>query len=79
MEIFTCFSSNFHHNWVTLIKEEFPVIILKKELDIPVEQILWIILITISGLSIRKIFSEKFKSSQKKKSWFRIEDVEDPE
>ena len=24
MELFTCFSSNSHHNWVTLITEEFP-------------------------------------------------------
>ena len=44
---------------------------------ITVEQILWVILITISGLSVRKMFAEKFKSSQKKKSWFRIEDIED--
>ena len=46
---------------------------------ITVEQILWVILITISGLSIRKMYSEKSKSSQKKKSWFRIEDIKDAE
>ena len=35
------------------VNQNYPIIILKKEYDIPVEQILWIILITISGLSIR--------------------------
>ena len=44
---------------------------------IPIEQLIWMVLIVISGLSIRRIISQKSKVKGKKKSWFRIEDVEE--
>ena len=44
---------------------------------IPIEQLIWAVLIVISGLSIRRIISQKSKVKGKKKSWFRIEDVEE--
>ena len=44
---------------------------------IPIEQLIWAVLIVISGLSIRRIISQKSKVEGKKKSWFRIEDVEE--
>ena len=44
---------------------------------LPIERLIWIVLIIISGLSIRRIISQKSKGRDKKKSWFRIEDVEE--
>ena len=44
---------------------------------IPIEQLIWSVLIVISGLSIRRMISQKSKVRSKKKSWFRIEDVEE--
>ena len=44
---------------------------------LPIEQLIWMVLIVISGLSIRRIISQKSKVKGKKKSWFRIEDVEE--
>ncbi len=44
---------------------------------LPIEQLIWMVLIVISGLSIRRIISQKSKVRDKKKSWFRIEDVEE--
>ena len=44
---------------------------------LPIEQLIWMVLIVISGLSIRRIISQKSKVKGKKKSWFRFEDVEE--
>ena len=44
---------------------------------LPIEQLIWMVLIVISGLSIRRIISQKSKVKGKKKFWFRIEDVEE--
>ena len=44
---------------------------------LPIERLIWIVLIIISGLSIRRMISQKSKVRGKKKSWFRIEDVEE--
>ena len=44
---------------------------------LPIEQLIWMVLIVISGLSIRRIISQKSEAGSKKSSWFRIEDVEE--
>ena len=44
---------------------------------LPIEQLIWMVLIVISGLSIHRIISQKSKVKGKKKSWFRIEDIEE--
>jgi hypothetical protein len=44
---------------------------------LPIEQLIWVVLIVISGLSIRRIISQKLKVKGQKSSWFRIEDVEE--
>ena len=44
---------------------------------IPIEQLIWAVLIVISGLSIRRMISQKSKVRGQKSSWFRIEDVEE--
>ena len=44
---------------------------------LPIEQLIWMVLIVISGLSIRRMISQKSKVRGQKSSWFRIEDVEE--
>ena len=44
---------------------------------IPIEQLICAVLIIISGLSIRRMISQKSKVRGQKSSWFRIEDVEE--
>ena len=44
---------------------------------LPIERLIWIVLIIISGLSIRRMISQKSKVKGQKSSWFRIEDVEE--
>ena len=44
---------------------------------IPIEQLIWAVLIVISGLSIRRMILQKSKVRGQKSSWFRIEDVEE--
>ena len=44
---------------------------------IPIEQLIWVVLIVISGLSIRRMISQKSKVKGQKSSWFRIEDIEE--
>ena len=49
------------------------------DLFIFIRQLIWVVLLVIAGLSIRKMISQKSKGRGKNKSWFRIEDVEDTE
>ena len=44
---------------------------------LPIEQLIWAVLIVISGLSIRRMILQKSKVRDQKSSWFRIEDVEE--
>ena len=44
---------------------------------LPIERLIWMVLIVISGLSIRRMISQKSKVRGQKSSWFRIEDVEE--
>ncbi|MDP7465049.1 MAG: hypothetical protein QF795_01820 [Candidatus Marinimicrobia bacterium] len=44
---------------------------------IPIEQLIWAVLIVIAGLSIRRMISQKSEAKGQKSSWFRIEDVEE--
>ena len=44
---------------------------------LPIERLIWMVLIIISGLSIRRMISQKSKVKGQKSSWFRIEDVEE--
>ena len=44
---------------------------------LPIERLIWMVLIIISGLSIRRMISQKSKVRGQKSSWFRIEDVEE--
>ncbi|GEM_PF-1350049 len=44
---------------------------------LPIERLIWMVLIIISGLSIRRMISQKSKVKGQKSSWFRIEDIEE--